>query len=292
MCMGKCKISAQGGFSMLELLVVVGVMFVLACVFLPALSIAKQTSRSERCLNNLHQLTSAWLMYASANSDACCNNYGVSQTDASHDTWCTDVMDWTANSQNTNVSLLRLGQLTPYLGSDMTRFKCPADIYISAAQVKAGFKYRVRSYSMSAYFGHFSNGKTGSDPTYQGKNYFDTSHRQFVKVTDVPEPAAFFVFLEEHPDSINDGFYAVGDIGSAAVFGDVPASYHSGSCGFSFSDGHVETHLWQDPRHAGRPGSGIAGLPVSYTSQGDVTDTPPFNDIHWTWQHSSVLFKP
>ena len=26
---------------------------------------------------------------------------------------------------------------------------------------------------------------------------------------------------------------------------DIPASYHNGSCGFSFADGHAEVHKWQ-----------------------------------------------
>jgi prepilin-type processing-associated H-X9-DG protein len=27
----------------------------------------------------------------------------------------------------------------------------------------------------------------------------------------------------------------------------MPAIYHNGACGFSFADGHAETHKWLDP---------------------------------------------
>jgi len=290
--------AARLGFSLLDLLVVVGVLFLLACVLLPALSIARQRTQSERCLNNLHQLTTAWLMYATANSDRCANNFGVAQTAASPiQSWCSDNMDWAANTGDTNLNLLRMGQLAPYTGGDTTHFKCPADTYLSPVQVSAGFKYRLRSYSMSAFFGLFSNGREGSDPTYQGKNYFDNNYRQFIKVTDVAQPSVMFVFLDEHPDSINDGYYDVGDIPTTwtattlGTFGDVPASFHNSGCNFSFSDGHVELHQWQDLRGAGRSGPGIAGLPVIYASQGEIFDTRPFSDIHWVWAHSSVPFS-
>jgi hypothetical protein len=32
-------------------------------------------------------------------------------------------------------------------------------------------------------------------------------HRQFLKQTDVPNPAMTWVTLDEHPDTINDGFF-------------------------------------------------------------------------------------
>jgi len=51
-----------------------------------------------------------------------------------------------------------------------------------------------------------------------------------------------FVTLDEHPDSINDGWYA-NDL-DANYWLDVPASHHNGAGGFSFADGHSEIHKW------------------------------------------------
>jgi hypothetical protein len=53
------------------------------------------------------------------------------------------------------------------------------------------------------------------------------------------------VTIDEHADSINDGYF----INNVAAPGwqDIPATYHDGGTGFSFSDGHSEVHRWQSP---------------------------------------------
>ena len=130
----------------------------------------------------------AWTMYTSDNTDHCVNNYGVAQTDVevqrrTYNTWCVDNMDWLvqANSQDTNLALLQLGLLGPYMAKSVAAYKCPADQFLSAAQVTAGYQKRVRSYSMNDFLGIFSQcatcggtGSSGSGPdyTYQAKNVF------------------------------------------------------------------------------------------------------------------------
>ena len=34
---------------------------------------------------------------------------------------------------------------------------------------------------------------------------------------------------------------------NASQWGDLPASYHNGACGFSFVDGHAEIKKWKSP---------------------------------------------
>ena len=31
------------------------------------------------------------------------------------------------------------------------------------------------------------------------------------------------------------------------MWGNMPANYHNGACGFSFADGHAEIKKWRDP---------------------------------------------
>jgi prepilin-type processing-associated H-X9-DG protein len=51
-------------------------------------------------------------------------------------------------------------------------------------------------------------------------------------------------FLDENPESINDGFLQV-DSAPEGGWPDIPAAYMGRACGFSFADGHAELHQWQ-----------------------------------------------
>ena len=74
--------------------------------------------------------------------------------------------------------------------------------------------------------------------------------RQFIKLTDIKNPSMIFVTLDEHSDSINDGWYVwctSADPSERWTWSDLPASYHNGACGFSFADGHAEIKKWLSP---------------------------------------------
>src|SRR5262245_17683093 len=55
------------GFTLVELLVVIGIIALLIAVLLPALTKAKAASRTTACLSNLRQMGSAWCIYISEN---------------------------------------------------------------------------------------------------------------------------------------------------------------------------------------------------------------------------------
>jgi prepilin-type processing-associated H-X9-DG protein len=141
----------------------------------------------------------------------------------------------------TNVDLVKSGVLGAYTAAAIGAYKCPADNFLSPAQSKAGFPRRNRSLSMNALFGRYQSTPAG-DPTVTGKNKW-LDNRQFLKQPEVPRPAKTWLVLDEHPDSINDGYF----INNPALnyWQDIPASYHNGACGFSFADGHSEIKKWQ-----------------------------------------------
>jgi prepilin-type processing-associated H-X9-DG protein len=109
-------------------------------------------------------------------------------------------------------------------------------------------------------------------------------YRVFFKMSDF---AAFtskiFVFLDEHPDSINNEAFGVwmsdpNNSNNAYIF-DIPAWYHNGACGFSFIDGHCEVHKWRDSRTM---------QPMTYT--GNITlgiHVPKSPDAYWITEHAS-----
>jgi prepilin-type processing-associated H-X9-DG protein len=74
-------------------------------------------------------------------------------------------------------------------------------------------------------------------------NRFNPSYVQYLRTTDFVRPSQTFILLEEHPDTINDGFF-MNRLEGAPQWGNLPASYHRAAANVSFADGHVEIHRW------------------------------------------------
>lgn len=85
-----------------------------------------------------------------------------------------------------------------------------------------------------------------------GPNPNQTKWRTYAKATEIRTAAKTIVFLDEHPNSINDAAFAIqctgnqpNDFWTSAILIDYPANFHNGAAGFSFADGHAEIHKWR-----------------------------------------------
>lgn len=278
------RTAAKKAFTLIELLVVIAIIAILAAMLLPALSKAKSKAQGIQCLSNNKQLITAWHMYSLDFKDRVANNFTIPGTqstiaDGQFANWVNNVIDWNLTIDNTNVDYVRKGVLSAYTAGAIGIYECPADNYLSPPQRRAGWARRVRSNSMNALFGLSSDKNDGGQDgnSYAGRAWFDPTYVQFLKQTDVRNPANTWVTLDEQADSINDAFFIVGYPG-ASQWGDIPASYHNGACGFSFADGHAEVHKWK---------SGTSIYPVKYTFYQIPFDAVGRNvDYAWYNQHT------
>lgn len=280
----------EGGFTRVELLAICVVLVLLGIVIAPAMASGKAGADVAACLNNQRQLINAWQTFSLDNSEKMPGaiHGGIAQAANSmlsgtpgfdaqvgiYRPWATGWQTWDLSSHNTNYQYLinpMYGSLANYVGKRKEVYKCPADRYLSAVQQQAGWKERVRSYSVNLAVGD-GNGGPSDGPW----NYLYVKTRKISELV-YPAPASTYVYLEEHPDSMNDtsffGPYG-SSIGSFSPI-DLPANFHEGAATFSFGDGHVELHRWSDAVRTAR-----------VTTTGLTYGTSYQNDMKYLFDHT------
>ena len=157
------------------------------------------------------------------------------------------------------------GSLGQYV-QDPRLYRCPADK--SRVRIDGQVFDRTRSTSMNAYMNGLGQ--------WQSSNFVT-----FRKTGDIPRPSDFWVFLGEREDSINDGYFATAMELTYGIV-DYPASYHNGSGGLTFADGHAEYHRWLEPTTMPvlRPGEHLQ-MGYKFTSLQD-------RDMAWLNEHTTL----
>lgn len=185
-------------------------------------------------MNNIKQLQLCWLMYPEDYDGKL-----VPNGDGGAPGWVGGWLQTPTDATNINKLKPPDGKLWPYNQSEGI-YKCPADR--STVRILGKTYPRVRSISM--------NGNMNGNSWYTAQIPQWWTYR---KIGEIGTPANHFVFLDERPEAIDDGYFLV-FLDRPDLWGNLPAIYHNGACGFSFADGHAEIKKWLDPNTL-RPGT-------------------------------------
>lgn len=242
------------GFTLIELLVVIAIIAILAAMLLPALSKSKSTAQGIKCLSNLRQLQYGWIMYGDDNNARIPQNIASNSGRLAGNPLAPNAQPGMPNASwvlgdanNTNDLNLTHGLIYQNVNSTAV-YKCPQDLTIM----------RNRSYAMNCWMNGI-NAWNGF-----GINYTRTS--QFGR--DMP-PTKAFVFIDENPNSINDGYWAQNPA-TPTRWVDSPAHYHNKGGNLSFVDGHAERRKWSDANVLAGMFGGANGFPANPVNGRDL----------------------
>jgi prepilin-type N-terminal cleavage/methylation domain-containing protein len=253
-------------FTLIELLVVIAIIAVLMAILMPALNRARDQAKRLHCINNVKQLTFAWIMYKDDNDDKMVG--GLPQR-GPIDAWMLGPRGNDPDPIEKCKEGLRQGKLYPYV-KNVDVYRCPSD----DRNNREGM-YTFGSFSISGPL----NGEEK-----------EWSNRHLILYSEIKNPADTFVFVEEiDPRGWNKGSWVVSrDFGNSWI--DPLAIWHSKNRStLGWADGSANLHTWVNQSTID------AAMRAAWGDQSVFDMTPPADereDLRFMQKRYPVLDQP
>jgi prepilin-type processing-associated H-X9-DG protein/prepilin-type N-terminal cleavage/methylation domain-containing protein len=263
---------AGRGFTLVELLVVIGIIALLIAILLPALQSARKQANAVTCMSNLRQMGLAMTMYV--------NEWKYYPGHIDRRTGTVEYAVWPTRIRkymNGNTGVFRCPSQT-------TQFEWKVDDTTPPVAIDSdtGYGYRIGESLLLRSSGRFSYGyndwgawdlvkdnpATGSKQRGLGGDLWDPGSRE-LKATRVKQPAEMIMIADNVPDGVWD--FA---IDPRNVF-EAPSPLHKGGSNVLWCDGHV---TWQHQKE-------LVLFDIKNPNIKFPPNSPPWNVIARQWNN-------